>query len=182
MCRHGDSTNLYFLLQPWWVQHRLWRSLTLLFDVAKPAAFSMRNGRLHRIVLVQNWNETGAALLIPATKALVTFFLYAGTGCYLAVIRDGSLLNKSLFYESLDREVSLRPYYLRISTAWWTAHMIFSGSISYRMTSQDGHNPTSCLAFQQYKLPTKSFTGLKSIISRYVPCFQAEPFLCGDRQ
>ena len=67
----------------------------------------MRNGRLHRIVLVQNWNETGAALLIPATKALVTFFLYAGTGCYLAVIRDGSLLNKSLFYESLRLQVSL---------------------------------------------------------------------------
>ena len=67
----------------------------------------MRNGRLHRIVLVQNWNETGAALLIPATKALVTFFLYAVTGCYLAVIRDGSLLNKSLFYESLHLQVSL---------------------------------------------------------------------------
>ena len=68
----------------------------------------MRNGRSHRIVLVQNWNETGAALLIPATKALVTSFLYAVMGCcYLAVIRDGSLLNKSLFYESLHRQVSL---------------------------------------------------------------------------
>ena len=67
----------------------------------------MRNGRLHRIVLVQNWNETGAALLIPATKALVTFFLYAVTGCYLAVIRDGSLLNQSLFWESLHLQVSL---------------------------------------------------------------------------
>ena len=67
----------------------------------------MRNGRLHRIVLVQNWNETGAALLVPVTKVLVTVFLYAVTGYYLAVIRDGSLLNKSLFYESLHRQVSL---------------------------------------------------------------------------
>ena len=68
----------------------------------------MRTGRLRRFVCVQNWTDTGAALLIPATKALVTSFLYAVMGCcYLAVIRDGSLLNKSLFYESLHRQVSL---------------------------------------------------------------------------
>ena len=48
--------------------------------------------------------------------------------------------------------------------------MIFSGSVSYRMTSQDLYNPTSGLTFQQYKLPMKSFTDWNSIISWYVPC------------
>ena len=76
-------------------------------DVAGTAASSMLNHRLPRIVPIRNWTETADAVLVPATKALVTFFLYAVTGCYLAVIRDGSLLNKSLFYESLHRQVSL---------------------------------------------------------------------------
>ena len=71
----------------------------------------MLNHRLPRIVPIRNWTETTDAVLVPATKALVaTFFLYAVTGCYLAVIRNGSLLNKSLFYESLYREVSLWLY------------------------------------------------------------------------
>ena len=150
----------------------------------------MRTGRLRRFVRIQNWTDTGASLLIPATKALVTFFLYAVTGCYLAVIRDGSLLSKSLFYESLHREVSLSPYCLRISkiNGLMNGTYDFSGSesVSYRMTSQDGYkltyNPTSGLTFQQYTLPTKSFTGLNSVISRYVPSFQAESLLSGDRQ